>query len=138
MLIHGLASIIIAAVAYPFYGWNVSLIVAGGVLIDIDHYVWYILKYGKLSMAGCYRHFMVDGKANDFKDVTGIILIFHTIEFLAAMLILSGFSLFAFLFAMGVLAHYLLDLLWLYLYPKRFICNHSIIHWIYKNKIQKV
>ncbi|MBI1935898.1 hypothetical protein HYS31_05645 [Candidatus Woesearchaeota archaeon] len=135
--VHGMVSLILAAVLYPAYGWQASFVLIGGVLIDIDHYIWYVLKYRKLGFRDCYRHFTADGKANNYKDVTGVLIIFHTIEFLAVMAILSAFSALALLFTIGLVFHFFLDLLWLYLYHKRFIADHSLLHWIYRNRIQK-
>ena len=73
-----------------------------------------------------------------FGSVMGILLIFHTVEFLMVMLALSYLSKLALIFTVGLLLHYALDLLYLYFIAKGFVVNHSIIYWLYKEKIQKL
>lgn len=135
---HFLSSLVLAAIAYPVFGWSALLIVAGGVLIDIDHYIWYIYRYRKFEFLECYRHFMVTTKRRDFKEHYGMLLAFHTIEFFMLMIFLSFYSKLALIFTIGVVSHYVMDLAFLYNVPKCFVANHSIVHWVYKNKIQKV
>ena len=136
--VHFAASLILAAILYPLYNWKVILVFAGGVLIDIDHYFWYIYKYRKFNIFQAYKFFLKNMIKRDFSSVSGILLIFHTIEFLLIIVILSIYLDFIFIFATGLLLHYLLDLIYLYSVPKQFIANHSIIYWIYRNKIQNV
>ena len=129
---HLLASAAIAAVFYPAFGWKAVLILAGGVAIDIDHYFLYILKYKKFGLRDCYDHFTSDAEKNNYKDVMGILLIFHTVEFAAAMAILSFYSQLALIFSIGLLGHYILDAIYISTVPKRIIINHSVISWIAK------
>ena len=130
---HLLVSSVLAAVLYPLFGWDVLLIPAGGVLIDVDHYFWYIYKYKSFNLVKSYRFYVKNIKANDFNNVIGILLIFHTIEFFLIMVLLSFYLKIAFIFTIGLISHYLLDLIFLYSVPKRFITNHSIIWWLVKN-----
>ena len=136
--VHLLVSSILAALLYPLFGWNVLLILAGGVLIDIDHYFWYIFKFRKLSLLDCYGYF-VDGMDKDkvMKNL-GMLLVFHTAEFLLAAVLLSFYNELALMFTIGLLSHYLLDGIFLYNVAKRIIANPSIVSWIIKNKIQKI
>ncbi len=129
---HVLASAIIAALFYPAFRWKVAFILAGGVAIDIDHYFQYALKYRKFGFKDCYNHFTSDAEKNNYKEVTGILLIFHTVEFIAVMAILSFYSRFALIFSIGLLGHYILDAVYICTVPKRIILNHSIISWILK------
>ena len=129
---HVLASAVFAAFFYPLFGWKVALILAGGVAIDIDHYFFYVLRYGKFGLRECYNHFTVDAEKNNYRDVTGILLIFHTIEFAAVMAVLSFYSRLALVFSIGLLCHYILDGIYIFTVPKRIIINHSVISWIYR------
>ena len=130
---HLLVSSILAAILYPIFQWKVLLIFVGGVLIDADHYLWYIYKYKKFNLVDSYKFYLKNMEINDFSNVTGILLIFHTIEFLLIMVLSSFYIKFAFIFTIGLLSHYLLDLIFLYSVPKRFIVDHSMTHWIVKN-----
>ncbi|MDP3765429.1 MAG: hypothetical protein Q8R04_02870 [Nanoarchaeota archaeon] len=136
--VHLLASLVFAALLYPIFNWKVIFILVGGVLIDVDHYLWYIYKYKKFNIIDSYKFYIKNIKMDDFTNVLGILLIFHTIEFLLVALFLSFYIDFILLFTMGLLIHHLLDLIWLYSVPKRFIVNHSIILWLIKNQIQKI
>lgn len=136
--IHSIFSIILAVILYPIFGWKVELIVAGGVLIDVDHYLWYIYKYNNLNLLDCYRHYLNRMDRKGIMENIGILLLFHTIEFFLLMAILSLYVEEFFIFTIGLIAHYFLDLIYLYYVPKRFIANHSVISWIIANKIQKV
>ena len=136
--VHIAVSIILAAALYPFFKSNVLLILAGGVLIDVDHYLWYIYQYKKFSILQSYKFYIKVMDANDFAKVDGILCIFHTIEFLLLMILLSFYFELALIFTIGLVSHYLMDLLYLYLAPKHFILNHSVIYWIYKSLIQKL
>lgn len=139
-LVHILFSLILAVVLYPIFNWRVLFVLAGGFLIDIDHYLWHIYKYKKFNLINSYKFYMKNIEVNDFTNVTGILLIFHTIEFFLIIIFLSFYNQFVLLFLIGLLGHYLLDLIWCIRVPKRVIVNHSIIWWITKNKlkIQKV
>jgi len=136
--VHLIVSSILAIILYPTFSWNVIFIIVGGVFIDIDHYFWYVYKYKKFSLFDCYKFFIVEAEKNGWKYVIGVLLVFHTIEFLVLIVLSSFFNQLALIFTIGLLGHYLLDLVWHVLVPKRIIVNPSIISWIVKNKIQKV
>ena len=135
---HLIASIILTAALYPVFRWKVVLILVGGVLIDIDHYFWYAYKYKKINIFESYKFFIRPMDEKNFESIMGILLVFHTVEFLIIMAVLSYFSKFALIFTIGLLLHYALDLIYLYIVAKKFIINHSVIHWVYKELIQKV
>lgn len=130
---HIIASSILAVPLYFIFGWKVLLIFIGGVAIDIDHYIWYVFRHKDLNPLNCYRHFMKGLEKDNYKFNIGILFIFHSIELLAAAVLLSLFSEYALMFAVGLLPHYLMDLIYLYNGPKQFITNPSIISWISKN-----
>lgn len=134
--VHLIASLILAAALYPIFSWNVLLILVGGVLIDIDHYFWFVYKYKKFSLFECYRFFTIEAEKNKWKHIKGSLLVFHTMEFLVLIVVLSFFNHLALIFTIGLFGHYLLDLVWHALVPKRIITNHSIISWIIKNKMR--
>ena len=88
--VHVAASAIISALLHPFFGWiGAIMIMAGGVLIDIDHYFSYIMRYKKWNIQECYRFYSRQVDAVDFSENEGILLIFHTIEFLSLAIFLS-------------------------------------------------
>lgn len=135
---HALFSLILAAALYPAFRWKVLFVLIGGVLIDIDHYFWCIYKYKKFNLIACYRFYVNTNASRDFTQHLGLLHIFHTIEFLLLMSLLSLYYDFALLFVIGLIGHYALDLAWYMTVPKRVIANHSLISWVLKNRIQKV
>ena len=137
-LAHFFSSLILALSLFPILKWNALLILAGGFLIDIDHYFWYVYKYRKINIFDSYKFFIKPMDEKNFKSVMGILLVFHTIEFLMIMLVFSYLSKLAFAFTIGLLLHYTLDLLYLCFVARGFVLNHSIIYWLYKEKIQKL
>lgn len=136
--VHLLVSLLLAAILYPTLGWKVLFILAGGVLIDIDHYLWYVHKHKKFGLIGCYNNFTIEAEKSDWKNVNGILLIFHTIEFLLIMTVMSFYNQIALILALGLFLHYMLDIIWIVTVPKRFVTNHSIIYWYIKSRIQKI
>ena len=136
--VHAAFSILLAAALYPIFNWKVVFILIGGILIDADHYLWYILKHGNFSLPDCYRHFTIDAEKANYKYFVGEVLVFHTAEFFALMLALSFYSQTALLFTIGLVGHYFLDFIWFFFILKRFILSHSILWRFIKPKIQKV
>ena len=130
--VHVAVSLILAAMLFPVYGLKSLFILAGGVLIDADHYLYYIIKFKNFSLAKSYRFFSSEADANNHKYIEGIVLVLHTAEFLAAMLVLSFYGEYALMFTVGMVGHYILDAIWFMCVLKRFVLNHSIISWIIK------
>lgn len=135
--VHLLTSSILALAFYPVFNWKVLFILVGGVLIDFDHYLWYIYKFRKYSLRASYKFYSIEAAKTDFEIVKGILLLFHTIEFLLIAIIFSFYFDFALVFTIGLSFHLILDIIHRYSIAETFITNPSIISWILKNKIQK-
>lgn len=129
---------ILAAILFPVFGWKVLIFYIGGVLVDIDHYIWFVAKYKKINPLQCYNFYISESPRQNFKPIIGALHIFHTFEYLTFIIVLSLFNNYTFIYLIGLLGHYLLDLVWHAFIAKRVILNHSIISWIIKNKFQKV
>jgi len=136
--VHFVFSLAIGIILYPIFGWKALFVLAGGVLIDLDHYLWYAYRHKKANFFEAYKYYLKNLEKNDFTSDIGILLVFHTIEFLALMIVLSFYGEAFFLFTIGLLLHYLLDAVFLYFVAKRLIADYSLVHWVLKNKIQKV
>ena len=136
-LVHFIFSMITAVILYPIFGWSVLLIFVSGVLIDIDHYFWYIYKIKDYNMFKCYKFYMIKEAKNNYRGIVGALFIFHTIEILVILMVISFFIEIVMFLTIGIFGHFLLDLIWIYYTTKRFFLNHSIISWFIKNKIQK-
>jgi len=131
--VHVVVSSIIALVLYPVFNWTVLLILVGGVLIDIDHYIWYIFKHKNFDIFECYRQFTEVGEKSNFRIFSGITLFFHTIEFTILMLILSFINELALMFTIGLVVHYFLDIIHQFYLTRSMIINPSMVSWLIKN-----
>ena len=130
--VHSLFSLALAAILYPFFGSEAAAVFAGGVMIDFDHYIWYVYNLRKYNPFKCYTYFIKDIGKNNWRDVQGTVLVLHTVEFFVLCIILSFFSTIALLFTIGLVGHYLLDFIWYLKVPKRVILDHSLAHWCAK------
>jgi len=106
---HVLLGAILSIILTIFFGfsWQASLIVfIASVLIDIDHNIFYILKFKDISLKKAYTY-----HAKLSHNHKPMMHIFHTAEFLFIILSLSFlFPIFMLLF-LGMLFHSICDFL---------------------------
>ena len=129
-LIHFLASLLIAIFLFPIDGWNVLLIFVGGVLIDIDHLFWYIIKFKEFNLLKMYKW------CRGLRDIAmfkNLLFIFHTAEFFILIAILSFFSEELFMVFIGLLVHYMLDVVYIRRTFGRFMFLNPFCLW-YKRR----
>lgn len=86
----------------------ILLIIISSVLIDIDHYFYYVIKYKKynpLKMTECFR------KHYDLSILTNMlpVLIFHNIETMILLIILSYIFPYIIYIFIGFIIHMILD-----------------------------
>lgn len=129
---HFIISLILAALLYPVFGVKSLLVFLGGFFIDIDHFFWNMIKFRNLNIFEAYEFHNKNIKNNDFTNVTGILLIFHTLEFLLLMLFLSFISEIFLLVTYGLILHLLLDGMHIASLKKGIIAQPSLIFWLIK------
>ncbi len=125
---------------FPKIGFlGFSIIFLSSVLIDIDHYIYYIYEKKDFNLKNAYKCFIqIDSycRALPWKQRTnlkGQFYIFHGVELLLLLILLSFFfNFFIFIFT-GFAFHLLLDLLDQTTYWDK-IDKLSTIHDILKNK----
>ena len=130
--VHAVVSAILAVILYPIYGANALFIFVGGVLIDVDHYLWYITKFKRYGLRDCYSYCATGTIKDNWKYVTGCLFIFHNAEFLMLSIVLSFYSLWAFMFTIGLISHYALDLIWHIKGIKKPTHSLSFMYWAIK------
>ena len=92
-----------------YYVFNItifqaSLIFFASVFIDVDHYFWYMNKKKEFSLKNAYFHL------KNIRPANPMMMLFHTIEFLLIVFLLS-FLWKGFLFILiGMLFHSILDI----------------------------
>lgn len=135
---HLIASLILAALAYPFFGIQSILIIVGGFLIDADHYLFYIAKFRNLSIRKAYNY---------HKDIKPISknqkqklnpYVFHTAEFMLLLLFLSFKSTLFLIFLGGVVLHVIMDIIDDRTHPKKEVGRApSLLIWLLKRDLRK-
>ena len=120
---HFLISFVFMAALYPFFKEAVLYIFVGGVLVDIDHYFWYVLKLKTITFS--FKKVMKYYDDKDFKDILNI---FHTVEFVIAFFLFClYFKLY--LLYLGYVVHLLMDFVYLYRHKILSIRAVSFIMW---------
>ncbi|MBS3121297.1 hypothetical protein J4434_00250 [Candidatus Woesearchaeota archaeon] len=110
---HVIVSAIITVFIFPVYSWLSLLVFLGGVLIDIDHYLWWIFNKKNFSLKTAYKFFKDD--YNGKEDLT---LIFHSIEFWALSLVMVYFFPVIFPYFIGLASHITMDLFFFFKFRK--------------------
>jgi len=128
--IHFITSVLLAIFLYPFYGLNSLFVLIGGFLIDIDHYLYTLLKFKNLSIIDSYKFYTGRRIKKRFGKV---MLLFHNLEFLSIMAILSFFSNTFYLITLGVMLHYLLDFIEQFFVLGKVTVTSSIVFRLFRN-----
>ncbi|MBW2980423.1 hypothetical protein KY360_03340 [Candidatus Woesearchaeota archaeon] len=102
---HLIFTIIISIIIAPIVRFNALYFIIGSVLIDVDHYLYYIMRYRKFNLGKIYTYWAKH--PNKFAKES--ICVFHTLEFISVVIVLSFFSFKAFILASGILFHLVLD-----------------------------
>jgi len=110
--IHLISAILISVIlAFFFQWWQILLFFLAAIFIDVDHYIYFIYKKRSANLSKAYNYFYNLNKIlAKRKNQLELLMIFHNLEFLIILFILTLFSFpifFPILF--GVLVHYSLD-----------------------------
>jgi len=105
---HIIMGLVVSLLLYPIYGIKVLIIFISNLLIDSDHYLWYIFRMKSLNLFKAFKFFKNKKLRLKYKK---ILHIFHTIEFLIVIIILSFYYEFFFLVLIGVVIHLILDVI---------------------------
>lgn len=122
---HFIASTILFIILYPFFGVSSVLAYIGGWLIDLDHMLYYAVKFRSLNYFKANRYFR-ELKPSGKK----IINVFHTTEVWLLMLILSFLNTYALIITLGLALHIILDFLYQIQAKKTEIRYHTLTGWI--------
>lgn len=125
---------------YPAIGLYVIIVFLATFLIDIDHYLVYVIRKKAINPRKAHSYFYSIHKnlkpmLNKGVKVKAPLVFIHTIEFLVFTFVLALFyPLFLFILA-GILFHSLLDVIDMFMvfgtvYPRSF----SIIHYYFNKK----
>ncbi|MEW6062892.1 MAG: hypothetical protein AB1571_00785 [Nanoarchaeota archaeon] len=92
---HVITSLILAVILYPWFGLYSIAIFLVGFLMDIDHYFEYVVRTRDLSpVRACKEYYECAKRARKLKKAIKVDMlhVFHTVEFLVVIAILSVYS----------------------------------------------
>ena len=114
---------------FPGVTWfEALLILFSSIFIDVDHYIWYVIVKKDWNLKRAYYYLRDEVKGSQK------LMIFHTIEFLIVIGLLS-FIWFGFYYIfIGVLYHFALDMMSMIKLKRLKDREYSLIHWL---KIKK-
>lgn len=121
-----------------FHSHFVVLFLLASVLIDIDHYFLYISMKKDIDFFKAYTYFRKDNFIRDLQKTEHkeVFVVFHTIEFLILLLLLSLFLKELLAVFLGCIFHVALD--WIYdLTKKRKGYKRAFSILYYKSKLNK-
>ncbi|MEW6062887.1 MAG: hypothetical protein AB1571_00760 [Nanoarchaeota archaeon] len=101
--------------------------------MDVDHYLEYVIRKKNLSVIKAYREgmkFYRESVKLGRPVRLNILHVFHTMEFLILVIVLSFFNKIISLVAIGMLFHIILDLGWLIKRKALKSRAHSLIKWL--------
>jgi len=109
--------------------FQASLIFFASVLIDFDHYLWWVKRKNTWSLKKSY--FFHKNLHNRKKP---IMMIFHTIEFLLIVGILSLYFNFFIFILIGMIFHSLVDIIYFYHEKMMYVREFSLIRYLILKK----
>ena len=119
-LIFGLILSIIIFLIFPEIGYlGLIIILMSSVLIDVDHYLFYAFTKKDLSLKNAHSWFIEKNKEamklsrKERLKINQIPCIFHGIETIIVIILLSFISKIFFYILIGLLFHQLLDFIWI-------------------------
>jgi hypothetical protein len=90
----------------------VAIIFSASVLIDFDHYIFYVALKKDINPIKAVKWYFIEGKKyeNNLKYQFAFLQIFHTVEFLLILAILSFFNKIVLLIFIGCVFHTCIDI----------------------------
>ena len=103
---HFLSCVILSLILFPFLSYYSLLVFVFGFFIDVDHYLYYLIKNGKFDLFENYNaHMSKERIAHDQLHI------FHTLEFITSFIFITIYSdnIYLLLMGMGFILHLILD-----------------------------
>ena len=135
---HFIVSLLVSSIIINENKIGAVLFFLGSFVIDVDHYILYIIKYRSLNIKKAYQRFIENAKNKSPEKSRKFMKVFHSIEFYLMILLISLFiPLIWFLFA-GVIVHLIMDKImikWFYNIIKyKSVGSNSVIYWLFNKR----
>lgn len=143
-VILGVVFSFIAWLLFPEIGFlGALLIFLSSVFIDVDHYMIYVIKTKEISLKKSYSWWVnlrstAKKLVEQKKKVKGPICIFHTIEFIFVVFLLSLLYKPFFLILAGIIFHSIVDIIDLKIRKVLYLRELSFINYLINKKSKKV
>ena len=131
MTYHLITSLILSLILMPIYGYNSFLVLVGGYLVDIDHYIRYAFLNKIFNIKESYRYHKIQHRTPFPK-----FFIFHNLELLIILAILSFFSQIIMIISFGYVIHMLIDVFHGFKTKKLHHKRWSIIYYLFNQSSQ--
>ncbi|MAG38777.1 hypothetical protein CMO90_01695 [Candidatus Woesearchaeota archaeon] len=112
--VHFTVSALITVVLWPFFGPISMLVLIGGVLIDVDHYFWNIIRNKNYSLKKTYQFCKRIERIKDTERYKEAVMIFHTFDALIIMILISLLFKEFYFILLGVVVHLFMDFMQVY------------------------
>lgn len=109
--IHLVVSLILAAILFPFFGLYSLFALVGGYLVDVDHLIFYWIKFKSLNIKQAYRYFRGILQRKDVEEHNTVIAVFHSLELMGLLIVLSFYHIVFFVILIGLIVHVILDMI---------------------------
>jgi len=127
---HLLLSLVIMLFLFPYIGWSSLWVIVGGVLVDIDHYLWTLFRHRIFSVSKSFNFYTEKVKRKAVKEISECFLFFHLYEVMLLFVLLSFYSKNVLIFTVGLITHNITDIIHdFYAYGKQAV-KRSIFEWI--------
>lgn len=111
---HIIYSTILCIILYPLIGNNVFIVWSASIFIDIDHYLWYIINQKSWNLYHAYKKH----EKHEFRHLNYKLNIFHLIELLILIGLLSFYNIIFLYISIGMLFHFILDWIDMFIGPE--------------------
>jgi len=101
---HLACSAVFSLALTPWLLWKSLLVLAGGALLDLDRYLWYIVRFRTLNLRSAIEQFQGRNRLH------GEPRVLHSAEFLLVLVCAGLIHRLVWVFALGAIFHVLLDL----------------------------
>ena len=130
-----LTAVASAILAPTLSGTELAAFAAGGVLIDVDHYLLYIQRKRSLSVRGMFKYYADLQPIQRTIPYVGLCA-FHTIDFFLLLALLSRFFPLCYPLLIGCLYHFGLDLIHLFRKKVLFIRPYFLVEHLIRRRAQ--
>ncbi len=134
-IVYGLLfTIFLKLIVFPTIGVvAMVLLFLSSVLIDVDHYFVHVFKNKNIGLGKAFDYYHTKTYKKHYHK-RGPLMIFHTVEFVALLYLLSFYQPYFLFIIIGILFHWALDVYYMYDNKILYERTYSLIHHLATSK----